>query len=570
MIEFTRISIIGFCSIPELELDLNSKGITIIRGYNGQGKSSIFSALVWCLYGKNIKGNSNVNTWKKVQPKKYPGTKVEVYFKTNDSIHRVVRCLRYTDDVDGAKGGSRLIYQVDGSNAEDKKKRGIQSLIEHDLGMSYNLFLNSIMFGQGLKRLIQESGSNQREIFEEVFELGYLTRAQKIAKEKYQASNDEYNLVTKDINYKNQAIEAVNENLESIKSKQSSYEDDQKEIIDGLKARKKEYEAKGKKLTAELEGIKVDKLKNSLRTTNSEIDSAKKELKAAKEALGISLEELVDKIIRLLEKGKYETSLSELNNLKNAFRIQDTNNKKIIKLQKKSGELSGQIHEFETKASTLSHYLDQIGDINRSIKEKKASKPDFQSLIDQNLERSGKLKAEIGDLTKLQLSYKESTDLYKWAYTDPLGNMGIKSYLFSSCLSELNEILETYSETLGFHIKFEVDLESARKDFVTTIQIGSQEVPFEDLSGGQKQLASLAMAFSMNTMIAQAQGVNIAFLDEVFESLSSDKIEIVTELIKKIYRDKTLFLITHQESIPIPNARVLRVTQENGLSKYEL
>ena len=180
MIEFTKISIVGFCSIQELELNLNTNSITIIKGATGNGKSSIFSALVWCLYGKNIKGNSNVNTWKKFQPKKYPGTMVEVYFSTGEHVHRLVRCLRYTDEVDGAKGGNRLIYQIDGSAVEDKKKRGIQSIIEHDLGMSYNLFLNSIMFGQGLKRLIQESGANQRELFEEVFELGYLTKAQKI------------------------------------------------------------------------------------------------------------------------------------------------------------------------------------------------------------------------------------------------------------------------------------------------------------------------------------------------------------------------------------------------------
>ena len=147
--------------------------------------------------------------------------------------------------------------------------------------------------------------------------------------------------------------------------------------------------------------------------------------------------------------------------------------------------------------------------------------------------------------------------------------MGIKSYLFESSLQDLNEILATYSDVLGFAIQFEVDLSSARKDFKTLISMEGQTVEYEDLSGGQKQLVNLAMAFSMNTLIGQAQGVNIAFLDEVFESLSSDNIEVVVGLIRKVYKDKTLFLITHQDSLPIPNSRVLRVKRIKGISRYE-
>jgi len=37
--------------------------------------------LVWALYGKNIKGVSEVNTWKRIPtPKDYKGTLVEVFF----------------------------------------------------------------------------------------------------------------------------------------------------------------------------------------------------------------------------------------------------------------------------------------------------------------------------------------------------------------------------------------------------------------------------------------------------------------------------------------------------------
>lgn len=50
--------------------------------------------------------------------------------------------------------------------------------------MPYELFINSIVFGQGLKRLIEEDNSNKRAIFEEIFNLNFLNTAKDIAKGK--------------------------------------------------------------------------------------------------------------------------------------------------------------------------------------------------------------------------------------------------------------------------------------------------------------------------------------------------------------------------------------------------
>ena len=66
--------------------------------------------------------------------------------------------------------------------------------------------------------------------------------------------------------------------------------------------------------------------------------------------------------------------------------------------------------------------------------------------------------------------------------------------------------------------------------------------------------------------MSAARGINIAFLDEVFESLSSDNIEIVINLIRHIFENKTLFLITHHDSIPLSHSKILQVEKQNGLT----
>ena len=171
--------------------------------------------------------------------------------------------------------------------------------------------------------------------------------------------------------------------------------------------------------------------------------------------------------------------------------------------------------------------------------------------------------------TILEQKEKELED-YEWLLNDPLSNKGIKAFLFDSCLGQLNDTLEKYSEVLGFRISFEVDLESTKKDFVTLIEMDGEIYDYDELSGGQQQLCNVAMAFAMNESLTASKDINIAFLDEVFESLSMDNVEIVIGLIKKTFEEKVLFLITHHESIPLSKFKTLRVERLNGRSSFKL
>lgn len=569
MIEFTNLSITGFGSIQEFSLPLNIKGITVIRGANGFGKTSVFTALVWALYGKNLKGNPDVNTWIRFRPKGYKGTKVEVFFKSENHVHCVIRCLRYTDEVQGSKGGNRLIYMVDGEQVSEKGKRTIQDIIDKSIGMSYNLFINSVMFGQGLKRLIQETGASQREIFEEIFELGYLTKAKKIAQDRYAQSDQQYQSIVKEVEHVTSTIKAFKDNLHIAKEKLKLFDSEKQKALDKVKNDIQSTKSAINSSKEKLDKLKPDKLESKIQAVEKSIAAERGKLDVARQATGISLEELIDKIIELLTAKKYADSLKELLTLQSAFRTQESSKEKIQWLRDKANQLNDKEWKIRELGRSIKHLESDLEDLEEKKKELEGTTPDFQAIIDDLKSKIKKARAKLAGYKASKSAYEESRGLYHWAYTDPLGNMGIKSYLFESSLSQLNEILETYSEILGFSIQFQVDLTTARKDFKTIITFEGQQVSYDDLSGGQKQLTNVAMAFSMNTLIAQAQGTNIAFLDEVFESLSDDNIEIVISLIRKIYQDKTLFLITHQESLPVPNARILRVKYVKGISQYE-
>lgn len=570
MIQFGNIIIEGFCSIPYLELNLGSKGITVIRGATGEGKTTILSALVWGAYGKNLKGKSDVNTWEKYRPKNYNGTKVEIYFGKDGKTHKITRCLKYKGEINGAKGKDRLIYEIDAVEVSEKNKGEIQALINADLGMSYSLFMNSILFGQGMKRLIQESSSNKKDLFEEIFELEYISKARDIAKGYYTEALREYNEISQKYSSSKEKKQSIQRMLDDLKKQANHVKNDLSSRVKVLE-KKLSLLAKAKKENELKETVTY---KNRIEQRIQEARDNQKELlnkiNDAKKKTRVSLEEFIGVIIKLLKRGDIKNSLKRLMEVKKAFGD-------IERLQDKCSKLADKISNYRDKLEEL---RDQEYEANKVQRDIDLTHVEIKKLLSEkragvNLGLIKKYKTQLSTISdKLQSIKSEmeekraKVDNYKWVMDDPLGNRGIKAFLFESSLDILNETLESYSEVLGFSILFYVDIQGVKKDFNTQIIMDGIEVSYEELSGGQKTLVNLAMAFAMNEVMTKAKGINIAFLDEVFENLSSEYVDLVIGLIRKIYKDKTLYLISHQESLPIPNARVLTVTREMGLSQY--
>ena len=570
MIQFGNIIIEGFCSIPYLELNLGSKGITVIRGATGEGKTTILSALVWGAYGKNLKGKSDVNTWEKYRPKNYNGTKVEIYFGKDGKTHKITRCLKYKGEVNGAKGKDRLIYEIDAVEVSEKNKGEIQALINADLGMSYSLFMNSILFGQGMKRLIQESSSDKKDLFEEIFELEYISKARDIAKGYYMEALREYNEISQKYSSSKEKKQSIQRMLDDLKKQANHVKNDLSSRVKVLE-KKLSLLAKAKKENELKETVTY---KNRIEQRIQEARDNQKELlnkiNDAKKKTRVSLEEFIGVIIKLLKRGDIKNSLKRLMEVKKAFGD-------IERLQDKCSKLADKISNYRDKLEEL---RDQEYEANKVQRDIDSTHVEIKKLLSEkragvNLGLIKKYKTQLSTISdKLQSIESEmeekraKVDNYKWVIDDPLGNRGIKAFLFESSLDILNETLESYSEVLGFSILFYVDIQGVKKDFNTQIIMDGIEVSYEELSGGQKTLVNIAMAFAMNEVMTKAKGINIAFLDEVFENLSSEYVDLVIGLIRKIYKDKTLYLISHQETLPIPNARVLTVTRERGLSQY--
>ncbi len=569
MLTFTTMNVVGFCSIENLHIPLNPSCTILIKAPNGKGKSTILSALVWAIYGKNLKGVSEVTTWEKVRPKDYQGVMVEVFFQKGEHIYKIIRCQKCNIVLeDGAKGKDRLILMKDNEVVNVKGKNKLQDAINAELGLSYTLFMNSIMFGQGIKRLIQESNSDKKKIFEEVFDLEFLNIAKGIAMQ------DKNNLLAQANEVEHQSA-LLKKELEANKEAYFDLRDREKGFKEKIKSERRELRKDREDLTKQLikkqQQLKdeVEKsLKVKIKKHTDYVDVLKSKIKYNRIVSGVSLPDFVKKLKIQLDKGHYKRAKESVDIIYKAIINSD-------KLQEEYEDALGRLDELRTTNEKYKRLQKECDDIASDIADidEELEKLKQEKLKVMSPKYKEKLKEIRKTLRKVDEDYHNKElelENYNWLINDPLGNNGIKAYLFDSSLDMLNRTLDKYSQVLGFRIEFNIDLGTARKEFFTLIERDGQIIDYDELSGGEKQLVNVAMAFAMNESLTMSKGINLAFLDEVFESLSSDNVEVVTSLIRHTFADKTLFLITHLDSLPLSNTKILQVEKVNGLSSYNL
>jgi exonuclease SbcC len=114
------------------------------------------------------------------------------------------------------------------------------------------------------------------------------------------------------------------------------------------------------------------------------------------------------------------------------------------------------------------------------------------------------------------------------------------------------------SLTTGRYTDFELD-----EDYVATIVDDGEAKPV--ISGGEEDVANLALRLAISQMIAERAGqpLSLLVLDEIFGSLDDDRRSAVLDLLRNLAdRFPQVILITHIESVRDGFDRVIRLTYD--------
>lgn len=320
-----------------------------------------------------------------------------------------------------------------------------------------------------------------------------------------------------------------------------------------------------------------DHLETERKEVSAEIDALKLHLDQSKEKIKSDLIEIIDERVSTYGttisnlKTKQEEDLENKSKLVGELATKWTDqknkskksiNKEIEKLQESKKEksekipiLKDSITKLETTISThnsnLSTKRERLNNVKKSISdtETRIETESTKTFDSSGLDKARKDNEEISPkITEKNLKIeieKKNARVYD-EIKRVMAKDGIKKYFFARLIPRLNQIINDYLKFFQLNIVFSFD-----DVFVPTIIDGfGVECSFKSFSDGEKQRisTSIMLSFIALNKIINDFSCNLMFVDEVFDGLDNDGIDLAFEKLKDISdrEGSAVYVISHK------------------------
>lgn len=163
----------------EITIDFSGhqSGVFLITGDTGAGKTTIFDAITFALYGKTSGSGRNGNMMRSQYALPTTKTFVEYQFLYRDSVYRVQRNPEYVLTVKQKNGKVRqspkseaVTLWEDGEEFVTTRKAETNGRIQEIVGLDYEQFTQIVMIAQGeFRKLLTAETKKKKEIFSRLF-----------------------------------------------------------------------------------------------------------------------------------------------------------------------------------------------------------------------------------------------------------------------------------------------------------------------------------------------------------------------------------------------------------------
>ena len=179
-----------------LELDkLGKSGLYLITGNTGAGKTSIFDAITYALFGEASGDNRTSTTFRSKYALPETTTEVELVFEYGEKRYRIKRNPEYIrpklkGDGLAVKKANAELYYPDGTVVTKLKE--VNKAVTDILGVDREQFRQIAMIAQGdFLKLLLASTSERKEIFQKIFHTnGYAILQKKLSEEANRLENE--------------------------------------------------------------------------------------------------------------------------------------------------------------------------------------------------------------------------------------------------------------------------------------------------------------------------------------------------------------------------------------------
>lgn len=159
-----RVKLCGFlCYKDEQEIAFDGSSLWMLAGLNGSGKSSVFDAVTYALFGHHRGGSQNAS---ELINKDSKSLSVEFDFLVDGHPFRITRTLR--KDARGATKGTQNIFRLDSGSGkwtavpDTNLSDGFKAWVRDKIGLNYETFTSSVLLLQGRAEKLLDSGPKDR------------------------------------------------------------------------------------------------------------------------------------------------------------------------------------------------------------------------------------------------------------------------------------------------------------------------------------------------------------------------------------------------------------------------
>ena len=546
------------------EIDFQKHQTNMVIGKNGAGKSTMLDALTFVLFNKPFR---KINKSQLVNTSNERDCLVEIKFNINNRDYLVRRGIK-PNIFDIEVNGNALHKEAD-----DRSNQKI--LEENILKVNYKSFTQIVILGSSnFVPFMQLSGSNRREVIEDLLDIRIFSAMNNIIKDK--------------IRIQKEGIRSLDLKKDNIKDKM----DMQKNFIKELEEQgKNSIDFKKKKinsLSLELEGCSIANL--TVEGTVEDLIKQQENLIGAGEKL-LKLNnlkgKLSNKVSTLTKEHKFFTDNTACPTctqpIEEEFRLNKINDvqTKAKELKKGYQDLEDTIKKEQDRERQFNQLSKEISKLNNGISKNNTKISGFQRQIrdleseiqtateqfknrNTEHEKLKEFKENLHETTEKLLEKKQEVNHYDFAYS-LLKDDGVKTKIIKKYLPFINQQVNRYLHLMDFYINFTLD-----EEFSETVKSPIHEdFSYSSFSEGEKMRIDLALLFTWREVarVKNSVNTNLLIMDEVFDSsLDGFGTDEFLKIIRYVIKGANVFVISHKTELNDKFQSVLTFDKVKGFS----
>ena len=570
MIIFQKIRWRNFLSTGNqfTEVDFQQNATNLIVGTNGTGKSTVLDALTFSLFNKPFR---KINKGQLANSTNEKDCLVEVDFQINSKEYRVRRGIK----------PNLFEIVVDGTPMhKEADDRVMQKMLEENiLKVNYKSFTQIVILGStNFVPFMQLSGSNRREVIEDLLDIRIFSAMNTLIKDKIKGQKDE--IRTLDLSKDN-----IKDKVEMQQNFIEELEKIGKDNID--KKRKKSRELGDDICILTSKNEHYEDLVFGLNKELEEVSGANKKLKKLNTLKG----QITQKVTTITKEHKFftdntvcPTCTQDIEEEFRVNRIADVQTK-AKELQLGYRELEEAIQKEEEREHQFTNLSKEITKLNNGISKNhtlisgcnrqiRDLESEIQRLTDQHANRNteqeklAEFNQNLQEVFKKLADKKEEVMYHDFAYS-LLKDDGVKTKIIKKYLPLINQQVNRFLQMMDFYINFRLD-----EEFNESIESPIHEkFSYASFSEGEKMRIDLALLFTWREVarVKNSVNTNLLIMDEIFDSsLDGFGTDEFLKIIRFVIKDANVFVISHKADLQDKFNSVIRFEKVKGFSRMIL